>query len=129
MADRIRALVEGRKAPERYRYRDKGSLAVIGRNAAVAAIGRWRLHGLPAWLVWILIHILYLIGYESKLLVMVQWAWSYLTRNAEARLITPETPLPPIDTPPAALSGDGPDANAPPAEPHARTAAPPPGPR
>jgi NADH dehydrogenase len=103
VADRIRAIVKGAEPPPRFRYHDKGTLAVIGRNAAVAAIGRSRLHGLIAWLVWILIHIFYLIGFENKLLVMLQWAWSYVTRNAGARLITPETAMPRLDVTPPSL--------------------------
>ena len=57
-------------------------------------IGSRRISGFPAWVVWILIHILYLIEFESKILVMIQWAWSYVTRDAGARLITPDTPIP-----------------------------------
>jgi NADH dehydrogenase len=71
-----------------FRYRDKGSLAVIGRNAAVAQLGRLRFSGFLAWLMWVFIHIGYLIGFDSKLMVMFQWGWNYVTRKRGARLIT-----------------------------------------
>lgn len=70
-----------------FRYRDKGSLATIGRAAAVADFGFVRFWGYPAWLLWIFVHIAYLIGFENRLLVLIQWAWNYLTRNRGARLI------------------------------------------
>lgn len=77
-----------------FRYRDKGSLAVIGRNAAVAAIGRWRFSGPFAWLLWVFVHIAYLIEYDNRLLVLIQWAINYFTRKRGARLITNETKMP-----------------------------------
>ncbi len=74
----------------RFRYVDKGSLAVIGRHAAVAWFGRLRFGGVMAWLAWLLIHIVYLIGYQNRLLVLMQWALKYVTFNPRARLITGE---------------------------------------
>ncbi|HEU4929886.1 MAG TPA: NAD(P)/FAD-dependent oxidoreductase [Candidatus Krumholzibacteria bacterium] len=71
-----------------FRYRDKGQLAVIGRNAAVCDLGRARLSGFLAWLLWVFVHIGYLIEFDNKVLVMVQWAFAYITRNRGARLIT-----------------------------------------
>jgi NADH dehydrogenase len=71
-----------------FRYRDKGNLATIGRAAAVADIRGLRLWGLPAWLVWVFVHIAYLIGFRNRVLVMVQWAWAYLTYQRGIRLIT-----------------------------------------
>jgi NADH dehydrogenase len=76
------------KKTEPFRYKDKGSLAVIGRNAAVADFGRIRLSGYPAWLAWVFVHIWYLIEFDNKLMVMFQWAVDYLTRKRGARLIT-----------------------------------------
>ena len=73
-----------------FRYKNKGSLAVIGRNAAVADFGRFRFSGFFAWLIWIFIHILYLIEFDNKVLVLIQWAWNYFTRKRGARLITGE---------------------------------------
>jgi NADH dehydrogenase len=71
-----------------FRYRDKGNLATIGRAAAVADIGGLRLSGLVAWLVWVFVHIAYLIGFRNRVLVMLQWAWAYLTYQRGIRLIT-----------------------------------------
>jgi NADH dehydrogenase len=89
-----------------FHYWDKGQLAVIGRGRAVADI--WKLHfgGFLAWLTWTFVHIFFLIGFRNRILVMIQWAWSYLTYGRGARLITSETPctpaLPPISVPAAA---------------------------
>jgi len=71
-----------------FRYRDKGSMATIGRAAAVAVVGRLKLSGLPAWLAWLLVHIVFLIGFRNRLLVLFEWAWAYLTWHRGARLIT-----------------------------------------
>ena len=71
-----------------FRYRDKGNMATIGRAAAVAVMGRWQFSGLVAWLVWLLVHITFLIGFRNRVLVLVQWAWSYVTWHRGARLIT-----------------------------------------
>ena len=75
-----------------FRYWDKGQLAVIGRGQAVADI--WKLHfgGFIAWLIWIFVHVFFLIGFRNRVLVMLQWAWSYLTYSRGARLITEEVP-------------------------------------
>jgi NADH dehydrogenase len=83
----IDAAVDGRPTPE-FRYLDKGNLATIGRAAAVAEIWGAKLSGLVAWLVWVFVHILYLIGFRNRLIVMVQWAWAYLWYNRGIRLIT-----------------------------------------
>jgi NADH dehydrogenase len=72
----------------RFRYRDKGSLATIGRAAAVADFGRIRFGGFVAWLAWLVIHIFFLIGFRNRFLVITQWAWAYLTYQRGARLIT-----------------------------------------
>jgi len=83
------------KQPRRnFRYHDKGSLATIGRAAAVAQIGKFELSGYFAWLAWLFIHILFLIGFRNRLIVMIQWAWSYLTYERGARLITGSDELP-----------------------------------
>jgi len=70
-----------------FAYKDKGSLATIGRSAGVADLGRIRFWGFPAWAAWLGIHIFFLIGFRSRLAVMSQWAWSYITRDRSARLI------------------------------------------
>src|SRR6202051_460175 len=71
-----------------FHYHDKGSLATIGRAAAIAQFGKFELSGYFAWLAWLFIHILFLIGFRNRLLVMIQWAWSYFTYERGARLIT-----------------------------------------
>ncbi|MGB7555829.1 MAG: NAD(P)/FAD-dependent oxidoreductase [Candidatus Korobacteraceae bacterium] len=74
-----------------FQYFDKGSLAAIGRAAAVAKFGKVHISGYFAWLSWLFIHILFLIGFRNRVLVMIQWAWSYLTYKRSARLITDES--------------------------------------
>ena len=71
-----------------FRYRNKGSVATIGRAAAVADLGRLRFSGFAAWLAWLVIHIFYLIGFRNRLWVLFGWAWSYVTYQRGARLIT-----------------------------------------
>jgi NADH dehydrogenase len=78
----------------RFHYRDKGSLATIGRAAAVAEFGRIHISGFVAWLAWLFVHIFFLIGFRNRLLVLIQWAWSYVTYERSARLITGSTYLP-----------------------------------
>lgn len=75
-----------------FKYRDKGNLAVIGRNAAVADLGSLKLSGFPAWLIWAVVHISYLIEFDNKVLVLFQWAWNYFTRKRGVRLITGDYP-------------------------------------
>jgi NADH dehydrogenase len=77
-----------------FHYHAKGSLATIGRAAAVAQIGKIELSGYFAWLAWLFIHIFFLIGFRNRILVMIQWAWSYLTYERGARLITGSDELP-----------------------------------
>jgi len=76
------------KETKEFRYFDKGNLAVIGRNAAVADLGKLRFSGFPAWLIWAFVHISYLIEFDNKVLVLFQWAWNYFTRRRGVRLIT-----------------------------------------
>jgi NADH dehydrogenase len=71
-----------------FHYFDKGDLAVIGRAAAVANIFGIHLSGLPAWLVWLFIHLMYIVEFESRILVFIEWGFLYLTFNRGARLIT-----------------------------------------
>jgi NADH dehydrogenase len=82
----IRKTLEGKpRIP--FRYRDYGQLATIGRNAAVAMIGGMKLSGYPAWLMWLLAHIYFLINFRNRLAVLIDWAWSYWTYNRGARII------------------------------------------
>jgi NADH:ubiquinone reductase (H+-translocating) len=71
-----------------FRYRDKGSLATIGRAAGVADFGRLKLSGFIAWFAWLAVHIFFLIGFRNRVLVILQWAWAYITYQRGARLIT-----------------------------------------
>ena len=71
-----------------FRYRDRGTMATIGRAAAVVDLGRLRFSGYPAWLLWCFIHILWLIGFRNRFVVMIEWAWAYLRFERSARLIT-----------------------------------------
>jgi NADH dehydrogenase len=82
-----RARLDGRTLGP-FRYFDKGTLAAIGRAAAVAQLGKVHLWGWVAWLVWLFVHIAYLIGFDNRLVVMLEWAYSYFTYNRGARLIT-----------------------------------------
>jgi NADH:ubiquinone reductase (H+-translocating) len=77
----------GQSAPP-FRYRDRGNMATIGRNAAVAELGRLHLAGGLAWRIWLLVHLLYLTETENRLLVALQWLWNYVTHGRSARLIT-----------------------------------------
>ncbi len=94
----VAALIRRRLRRERttlFRYRDRGSMATIGRGVAVADLfGRWRFNGVLAWLAWLFIHLMYLVEFDNRLLVLTQWAWNYFTWNRGARLITGESPLP-----------------------------------
>jgi NADH:quinone reductase (non-electrogenic) len=76
------------KSREPFRYWDKGSLATIGRSRAVADFGKLHISGYFAWLSWLFIHLMFLIGFRNRLMVMMEWAWDYLTYNHSARLIT-----------------------------------------
>jgi len=82
------------EARGKFHYVDKGSLATIGRAAAVAQFGKIHISGFVAWLAWLFIHIFFLIGFRNRLIVLIQWAWSYLTYERGARLITGSTNLP-----------------------------------
>jgi NADH dehydrogenase len=88
VAARIAAELAGRPAPGPFRYRHQGSLATIGRKAAVADLGWIRLQGLPAWLLWATAHVWFLIGWRHRLVVALNWIWSYVTFDRGARLIT-----------------------------------------
>ena len=86
-AELILARTRG-KTPPPFHYIDRGTMATIGRSAAVVALGRWRYNGMLAWLTWLFVHLTFLVQFENKFLVLCQWAWNYFTRNRSARLIT-----------------------------------------
>ncbi|HLX79915.1 MAG TPA: NAD(P)/FAD-dependent oxidoreductase [Burkholderiales bacterium] len=75
------------KKPESFRYKDVGMLATIGRNSAVAVLGRLHLSGYPAWLLWLVAHIYFLIGFRNRIVVLIDWAWAYWTFERSARIV------------------------------------------
>jgi NADH dehydrogenase len=77
-----------------FHYLNKGSLATIGRAAAIAQFGKIHISGFIAWLSWLFVHIFFLIGFRNRLIVLIQWAWSYFTYERGARLITGDQTLP-----------------------------------
>ena len=82
------------KPRQDFHYVNKGSLATIGRAAAIAQFGRIHISGFIAWLSWLFVHIIFLIGFRNRLIVLIQWAWSYFTYERGARLITGDQTLP-----------------------------------
>jgi NADH:ubiquinone reductase (H+-translocating) len=99
-ARQIKRSVAG-KPGEKFVYWDKGSLATIGRSHAVADLGRLHFSGYFAWLAWLFVHLLFLIGFRNRFLVMAEWAWAYITYNQGARLITDQTEHQPAEGPKA----------------------------
>ena len=87
VARQIRRDLRGESEPEAFHYVDRGTLATIGRSRAVGQVGRWQVSGSFAWLVWLLVHIYYLVGFKNRLVVVIQWAWSYFRFRRGARLI------------------------------------------
>ena len=92
-ASNILSLMHGGKTYP-FSYRDKGTLATIGRRRAVAAVAGMKLSGAIAWWAWLLIHIFFLIGFRNRIVVLIEWAWAYFTYERGARLITGERPRP-----------------------------------
>ncbi|HEY7358313.1 MAG TPA: NAD(P)/FAD-dependent oxidoreductase [Ktedonobacterales bacterium] len=86
----IRRRLAGKQKSKPFHYRDKGNLATVGRSYAITDLGFIQLAGFLAWVTWLVVHIFYLIGFRNRLLVMIQWAWAYLTYQRGARLITEE---------------------------------------
>jgi NADH dehydrogenase len=85
----ILAQIQGRPLKQ-FTYKDPGSLATIGRSAAVARIGRWQFTGFIAWVVWLVVHLIGLIGFRNKLIVLINWTWDYVFYDRAVRLITNE---------------------------------------
>jgi NADH dehydrogenase len=83
----IQSRVTGTTPPS-FRYRDHGNMAIIGRSAAVADLGRLKFSGFLAWLAWLFVHLVNLVEFENRVLVLIQWGWYYFRRNRAARLIT-----------------------------------------
>jgi NADH:ubiquinone reductase (H+-translocating) len=97
----IEARLEG-KSVEAFRYRDRGSMATIGRASAVAVVAGQKLSGWFAWATWLFVHLMYLVGFQNRLLVFIQWAFQYVTFNRRARLITGEPTAAPEQASPRA---------------------------
>ncbi len=91
VARNIQALLSGQPT-ERFHYTDKGIMATIGRNAAVAEVGSLRFSGIVAWLAWLFVHVVFLVGFRNRIVVLFNWAYAYLTYGRGARLITGRTP-------------------------------------
>jgi NADH:ubiquinone reductase (H+-translocating) len=89
----IQARLRNKQLPP-FHYFDKGNLATIGRGAAVADLNWLQISGWPAWLIWVFIHLLYIVEFQNRLLILLQWAWLYITFDRSARLITGKNPLP-----------------------------------
>ena len=112
VARQITKSIEG-AARERFRYRDRGIMATIGRSRAVARIGKLKLSGFLAWLAWLLLHIVYLIDFRNRAVVLFDWAWSYFTYQRGSRLITghrlePGAPVSPNANGAASVATDSP---------------------
>jgi NADH:ubiquinone reductase (H+-translocating) len=94
----IVADVRGRPAPGPFRYKNKGSMAVIGRNAAVADVFGLRLTGFPGWIAWLGVHLYYVVGFRNRVAVFFLWGWDYVRRDRPTRMITTVEPDPVVET-------------------------------
>lgn len=84
-------LKDFRNKPKKpFQYKDKGSMATIGRNDAVAEVGNWRMKGFMGWLAWLFVHLFYQVGFKNKVSILISWIWSYIAFRAGARLIQEE---------------------------------------
>jgi NADH dehydrogenase len=89
VSDMIAAELKSGKTVRRpFAYRDKGTLSTIGRSAGVAQFGKLHFSGFGAWLMWLMIHLIFLVGFRNKISVLMQWAYSYFAYKRGARLIT-----------------------------------------
>lgn len=91
VAKAILTKLQGEVYAKPFRYWDKGVMATIGRSRAIAKIGRFKFTGFPAWLVWTFVHVLYLIGFRNRFIVMFEWIWAYFTYQRGVRIITADT--------------------------------------
>lgn len=89
-----------------FRFKNRGNTAIVGRHAAVFDFGRWQLKGWLAWLLWAIVHVWLLVGFEKRVLVTAQWLWRYVTYQRGARLITTEARVPLAETAPSPLGAD-----------------------
>jgi NADH dehydrogenase len=84
----LKARIAGRPEPGPFRYRNLGTMAIIGRSHAIADFGRFTLIGFPAWLAWSLVHLMLLVDFRSRIVVYVNWSWAFFTYGRGARLLT-----------------------------------------
>ena len=91
VARQIMARLQGNSPLPPFRYRNRGTMATIGRSAAVAQLGSWTFCGFLAWLMWLFVHLMLIVQFQNRLLVLMQWLWCYTTHNRSARLITGDT--------------------------------------
>ena len=87
-ADQIKRRLEGKETGQPFKYFDKGSMATVSRFSAVASIGKLRLSGFLAWLIWLAVHLLYLVGFKNRLTAVLHWAVSFLGRGRSERVST-----------------------------------------
>jgi len=97
-ARNIKHHIAGQPA-ESFVYKDYGSLATIGRRAAIAMVGKLKFSGYPAWLFWLFVHVYFLIGFRNRIMVMADWAWAYFTFKRSARVISATMPVQGAQTP------------------------------
>lgn len=88
VAKQIKRKIAGKATTHKFKYKDRGTMATIGRGSAIAQIGRWKISGFVAWMIWLFVHIMQIVQFQNRLLVLVQWSWHYLSFNRSARLIT-----------------------------------------
>jgi NADH dehydrogenase len=88
VAKLIGSRASGGNVPGPFHYFNKGNLATVGRNKAVAEFGKVHIAGFFAWITWVFVHLMYLVEFDNRLLVFVEWVYNYITRNRGARLIT-----------------------------------------
>ena len=86
LARQFRDLAKGRD-PQEFIYKDKGTMATIGRNLAVVEIGKLKFQGMMAWMVWMFVHLMLLVGFRNRMVVFVNWSWNYFKYNNGLRLI------------------------------------------
>jgi NADH:quinone reductase (non-electrogenic) len=110
VARTILATVRGEPEPGPFRYRDKGTMAVIGRNAGVAHVAGLELTGFLGWMAWLVVHLYYLVGFRNRVVVFFQWGWDYVLRDRPARMITRVDPDPVVDALTRAQPDDDADA-------------------
>jgi NADH dehydrogenase len=92
VADTIMRRIAGDTTPRPFRYRDKGTLATIGRRAAVGEIGPLRFRGFTGWVVWLVVHLYYLIGFENRFRVLMRWGWYYVRLDRPVRVMVQADP-------------------------------------